>query len=215
MEEESLIMSRSDGPKTTQELAMEGQKYLEETIEYAFQILSSMNDELCNPVLWSAPPSTTSTSPNAPTGVANGDATSDNSNHHADGNASATGGAGGALEEARFRYKNAVAALRTILTAIPNSQKAGWRMGGAHLLEWKSEEDFFSVQRYNPRNEAKAFDAGSATSPADEAEIEKLEEQASSLRRELTNKNLHLKRLIDQLRDLITDISTWQSPFST
>ncbi|KAK7302259.1 hypothetical protein RJT34_13147 [Clitoria ternatea] len=185
MEEESLIMSRSDGPKTTQELAMEGQKYLEETIEYAFQILSSMNDELCNPVLWSAPPSTTSTSPNAPTGVANGDATSDNSNHHADGNASATGGAGGALEEARFRYKNAVAALRTILTAIPNSQKA------------------------------KAFDAGSATSPADEAEIEKLEEQASSLRRELTNKNLHLKRLIDQLRDLITDISTWQSPFST
>ncbi|RDX96936.1 Mediator of RNA polymerase II transcription subunit 30, partial [Mucuna pruriens] len=177
MEEESvngiISMSRSSSAKTTQELAMEGQKYLEETIENAFQILSSMNDELCNPVLWSTSPS----SPNA-------DSTSDNSNHHAD-IAAATAGAGGALEEARVRYKNAVAALRTILTAIPNSQKA------------------------------KTFDAGAAASPADEAEIDKLEERASSLRRELANKNLHLKTLIDQLRDLITDISTWQSPFST
>ncbi|TKY73655.1 Mediator of RNA polymerase II transcription subunit 30 [Spatholobus suberectus] len=172
-------MSRSSSPRTTQELAMEGQKYLEETIEYAFQILSSMNDELCNPVLWSTSPSAASASPNAPS--SNGDATSDNSNHHPD-SAAATAGA---LEEARFRYKNAVAALRTILTAIPNSQKA------------------------------KTFDAGSAASPADEAEIEKLEERATSLRRELANKNLHLKTLIDQLRDLITDISTWQSPFST
>ncbi|XP_027338907.1 mediator of RNA polymerase II transcription subunit 30 [Abrus precatorius] len=188
MEEQSVngVMSRSSSPKTTQELAMEGQKYLEETIEYAFQILSSMNDELCNPVLWSTSPSATSPSPNAPSsnGVVNGDATSDTSNHHAESGA-ASGGAGGALEDARFRYKNAVAALRTILTAIPNSPKA------------------------------KAFDTGSAASPADEAEIEKLEEQASSLRRELAGKNLHLKILINQLRDLITDISTWQSPLST
>lgn len=175
MEEQSVngIMSHS---KTTQELAMEGQKYLEETIENAFQILSSMNDELCNPVLWPTSPST-ATSPNA-------DAASDNSNHHADTSA-ATTGAGGALEEARSRYKEAVAALRNILTAIPNSQKA------------------------------KSFDAGSSASPVDDAEIEKLEERASSLRRELANKNLHLKTLIDQLRDLISDISTWQSPFST
>ncbi|KAJ1386201.1 putative mediator of RNA polymerase II transcription subunit [Sesbania bispinosa] len=178
-------MSRTNGPKTTQELAMEGQRYLEETIQYAFQILSSMNDELCNPVLWSTSPST-STSPNVPSsnGVVNGDATSDNSNHHAD-SGSTIGGAGGALEEARYRYKNAVAALRTILTAIPNSQKA------------------------------KTFDTGSAASPMDDDEIEKLEERASSLRKELANKNLHLKILIDQLRELITDISTWQSPIST
>lgn len=100
--------------KTTQELAMEGQKYLEETIENAFQILSSMSDELCNPVLWSTSPSASS-SPNA-------DATSENSNHHADATTAAAGG-GGALEQARSRYKKAVAALRTILTAIPNSQK--------------------------------------------------------------------------------------------
>ncbi|KHN23978.1 hypothetical protein glysoja_033966 [Glycine soja] len=116
MEEEQSVNGTMSGSKTTQELAMEGQEYLEETIENAFQILSSMNDELCNPVLWST---------------------------------------------------------------------------------------------------EKTFDAGSAASPADEAEIDKLEERASSLRRELANKNLHLKTLIDQLRDLITDISTWQSPFST
>jgi len=119
MEEQSVngMMSRS---KTTQELAMEGQKYLEETIEFAFQILSSMNDELCNPVLWSTSPSATSASPNGPSATA--DSTSDNSNLHSD-SATASAGAGGVLEEARLRYKNAVAALRTILTAIPNSQK--------------------------------------------------------------------------------------------
>lgn len=109
MEEEQSVNGTMSGSKTTQELAMEGQEYLEETIENAFQILSSMNDELCNPVLWSTSPST---SPNA-------DATSDNSNHHADASAAA----GGALEEARARYKKAVTALRTILTAIPTSQK--------------------------------------------------------------------------------------------
>ncbi|KAL5146129.1 Mediator of RNA polymerase II transcription subunit 30 [Glycine soja] len=173
---ESQRQMEEQQSKTTQELAMEGQKYLEETIENAFQILSSMNDELCNPVLWSTSPSASS-SPNA-------DATSENSNHHADATTAAAGG-GGALEQARSRYKKAVAALRTILTAIPNSQKAN------------------------------AFNASSAASPADEAEIDKLEERASSLRRELANKNLHLKTLIDQLRDLITDISTWHSPFST
>ncbi|PPR94162.1 hypothetical protein GOBAR_AA26498 [Gossypium barbadense] len=92
------------------------------------------------------------------------------------------GGSGnGALDEARLRYKNSVAALRTVLTAIPNSQKA------------------------------KAFETGStATSPADEADIEKLEEEASNLRKELANKNVYVKRLIDQLRELITDVSTWQ-----
>ncbi|XP_073225486.1 mediator of RNA polymerase II transcription subunit 30 [Cicer arietinum] len=183
MEEQSVngIMSISNSTKTTQDLATEGHKYLEETIQYAFKILSSMNDELCNPVLWSTSPSA-ATSPNAPS--SNGDANSDSSSQHADG-AAPGGGAGGALEEARFRYKNAVAGLRTILAAIPNSQKVN------------------------------TFDSGSADSPADEAEIEKLEERASSLRKELVNKNLHLKILIDQLRELITDISTWQSPFST
>ncbi|RYR44952.1 hypothetical protein Ahy_A08g041213 isoform B [Arachis hypogaea] len=197
MEEQSVvngIVSGSSSSRTTQELAMEGQKYLEETIEYAFQILSSMNDELCNPVLWSiaSPSAASSASPlhhnNGPSSHSSnggaGDAASDNSNHHAESGAVGGGaGAGGALEEARFRYKNAIASLRNVLEAIPNSQKA------------------------------KSFDTGSTDSPMelDDMEIEKLEERASSLRKELANKNMHLKILIDQLRDLLSDISTWQS----
>lgn len=109
----------SNFDKTTQDLAMEGHKYLEETIQYAYKILSSMNDELCNPALWSTSPSAV-TSPNGPS--SNGDANSDNSGQHGDGGASG-GGTGGALDEARFRYKKAVAGLRSVLVAIPNSQK--------------------------------------------------------------------------------------------
>ncbi|KAJ0053262.1 mediator of RNA polymerase II transcription subunit 30 [Pistacia vera] len=173
--EENSVVSNS---KTTQELAKEGQKHLEETIEAAFQILASMNDELCNPTLWS-----TTTTAN---GVVNGDATSD-SNHHMD-MGGFVGSGNGALDEARHRYKTSVAALRSVLSAIPSSHKA------------------------------KAFEMGStasgSVSPADEVEIEKLEERASILRKELANKNTHLKLLIDQLRDLINDISTWQSPCS-
>ncbi|KAL4634490.1 hypothetical protein ACB092_04G203000 [Castanea dentata] len=179
-------------PKSTQELAMDGQKVLEETIESAFQILTSMNDELCNPSLWStATISSSITTTNGPSShssngvVLNGDVTSsDNSAHHGELGGGGGGGSGGALEEARIRYKNSVNSLRTIIAAIPNSHKS------------------------------KAFEMdstpGGPLSP--EADIEKLEERASNLRKELANKNNYLKVLIDQLRDLITDISTWQSP---
>ncbi|XP_058194962.1 mediator of RNA polymerase II transcription subunit 30 [Rhododendron vialii] len=173
-------------PKTTQELAIEGQTHLEATIEAAFQILSSMNDELCNPNLWSTTPSFSPNNSNNNTSAmgnghhVNGDVSSDSGHHFEMG--------GGALDEARLRYKSSVAALRSVLAAIPNSQKAS------------------------------PYDAGSTTSSSvslpDQAEIEKLEERASVLKQELANKNKHLKLLIDQLRDLITDISTWQSPCS-
>lgn len=117
-------------PKSTQELAMDGQKVLEETIESAFQILTSMNDELCNPSLWStATISSSIATTNGPSSqssngiVLNGDVTSsDNSAHHGDSGGGG-GGSGGALEEARIRYKNSVNSLRTILAAIPNSHK--------------------------------------------------------------------------------------------
>lgn len=164
--------------RSTQELAMEGQKHLEDTVESAFQILSSMNDELCNPNLWS----TSSPPPNANTtnghhgpsnGVTNGDATSSDAGHHFEMG-------GGALDEARLRYKSSVAALRSVLIAIPNSRKA------------------------------KAYDIDPMLT--DEMDAEKLEERASALRKELENKNKYLKILIDQLRDIITDISSWQSP---
>ncbi|XP_059642799.1 mediator of RNA polymerase II transcription subunit 30 [Cornus florida] len=175
MEEKVAIAN----PKTTQELAVEGQRHLEDTIEAAFQILSSMNDELCDPALWSTTTSTVNNGHHGSTAV-NGDVSSDSTHHFEIG--------GGALDEARLRYKSSVASLRSVLTAIPNSHKA------------------------------KAYDMGSTTSssgsPADQAEIKMMEERASALRKELSHKNEYLKLLIDQLRDLITDISTWQSPCS-
>ncbi|KAK3183149.1 hypothetical protein Dsin_030435 [Dipteronia sinensis] len=171
MEESMAVSNAISNSKTTQELAKEGQKHLEETIEAAFQILSSMNDELCNPALWSTT--------NAP----------DSNHHHMDITSSPLPGtANGALDDARHRYKTSVAALRAVLAAIPNSTKA------------------------------KSFELGStgsvSLSPADDVEIDKLEDRSSSLRKELANKNEYVRLLIDQLRNLITDISTWQSPCS-
>ncbi|KAM0033256.1 putative mediator of RNA polymerase II transcription subunit 30 [Helianthus debilis subsp. tardiflorus] len=156
--------------KSTQELAIEGQKYLEDTIESAFQILSSMNDELCNPHFWSTSSSPPNGHHHAPN---NGDATSSDTTHQSE-----TGG--GALDEARIRHRSSVAALRSVINAIPNSRKA------------------------------KAYDNDPMST--DELDAEKLEERASELRKELEDKNKYLKLLIDQLRELITDISTWQSP---
>lgn len=124
-------------PQTTQELAIEGIKHLEETIESAFQILYSMNDELCNPTLWSTTSSTATSalsiaSPNGPSphstnGVVNGDASSESTNHHADTSSGGGTGSGGALEEARVRYNNSVLALRAILAAIPSSQNVNYQ----------------------------------------------------------------------------------------
>jgi hypothetical protein len=121
--------------KTTQELAIEGQKHLEETIQAGYQILSSMNDELCNPTLWSTTSTATTavtspiTSKNAQNGAVvitvNGDANAavSDSTHELSGGGGGGGVGNGALDEARFRYKNSVAALRDVLAAIPNSHK--------------------------------------------------------------------------------------------
>lgn len=176
---------------------MEGQKHLEDTIESAFHILSSMNDELCNPALWSssAPSSAAAAAPSAAPAsngplLLNGDSSSDSSHHldFAGPGGGGGGGGGGALDEARLRYKSSVASLRAVLTAIPSSHKA------------------------------KSFDPGASISSSipfvDQVEVERLEEQASNLKKELVEKNKHLKLLIDQLRELIADISTWQSPCS-
>ncbi|KAI5078883.1 hypothetical protein GOP47_0006554 [Adiantum capillus-veneris] len=46
----------------------------------------------------------------------------------------------------------------------------------------------------------------------DPADVEKLEQRVSFLREEVKNKNKVVKLLIDQLRELIKDISMWQSP---
>nr|GMD52089.1 mediator of RNA polymerase II transcription subunit 30 [Ipomoea batatas] len=151
-----LAGNMEEKTKTIQELAIEGQKHLEETIEAAYEILSAMNDELCNPTLWSttssssaaAPASTVLSNGHHATGEVSSDSSSSSSTHHFDIG-------GGALDESRLRYKSSVAALRTVLTAISNSQKA------------------------------KALEVASngSTSPADEAEIEQLEDQACNLRK--------------------------------
>ncbi|KAL1203997.1 Mediator of RNA polymerase II transcription subunit 30 [Cardamine amara subsp. amara] len=170
---------------TTQELAMEGEKHLEETIEAAFKIISAMNDELCNPSLWSTSTTAQTTSVSNGTAIVSADVAGiDGASHHSE-----SGGGGGsgnsALDEASLRYKNSVTSLRAVLAAIPNSQKA------------KASETESGIG-----------------SPESEDEIEKLEEQATSLRKEIAKKNVHVKELIDKLRELIADISTWQSPCS-
>lgn len=166
---------------------------MEETIRAAYQILSSMNDELCNPDLWSTTTTTTTTTTNTtpppPPPVAavphsnsifnGGDAASDASH------LSELGG-GGALDEARLRYKSAIASLRSVLTTIPLSEEAKTYQRGSK--------------------------AGGSESQADQSEIEMLEVRVTNLSMELEKKNKYLKLLIDQLRELITDISTWQSP---
>ena len=132
MEEKAVSAMAIANPKTTQELAMEGHKHLEDTIEAAFQILSSMNDELCNPSLWSNTSSSSSSPPPLPSAsvsnsapTANGDAAGSDgaSSHHHGELGGGAGAAVGALGEAQFRYKNAVASLRAILSAIPSSPR--------------------------------------------------------------------------------------------
>ncbi|KAL3329646.1 hypothetical protein AABB24_033813 [Solanum stoloniferum] len=186
--------------KNIQELAVEGQKHLEDTIEAAHQILSAMNDELCNPSLWSTLNTGASSASASGGGVGASAVLSNGQQHHTNGDISSDTSSsssasaqhldigGGALDESRLRYKSSIASLRSVLTAISNSQKA------------------------------KALEAASASgslSAADQAEIEQLEDRASSLKKELVDKNKHLKLLIDQLRDLLADLCTWQSPCST
>ncbi|XP_055819957.1 mediator of RNA polymerase II transcription subunit 30 [Solanum dulcamara] len=198
MEDKGTTMT---SPKTIQELAVEGQKHLEDTIEAAHQILSAMNDELCNPSLWSTPNTATSAAAASAGGVAGASAVlSNGQQHHSNGDISSDTSSsssasaqhldigGGALDESRMRYKSSIASLRSVLTAISNSQKA------------------------------KALEAASASgslSAADQAEIEQLEDRATALKKELVDKNKHLKLLIDQLRDILSDLSTWRSPCST
>uniref|UniRef100_A0ACD5UYI4 Uncharacterized protein n=1 Tax=Avena sativa TaxID=4498 RepID=A0ACD5UYI4_AVESA len=173
----------SAAARRRQELAAEGQRHLEETIAAAFQILSSMNDELCNPALWSS--SATATAAAAISQQPHQHHPPPPPPHSADSDASdavggGAGGSGGSLDEARHRYKIAVTALRASIAAVsPSTQETA-----------------------------------STESKCDQAEIERLEEHASSLRKEIESKNKHVKLLMDQLRDIISDISMWQSPCS-
>ncbi|XP_078447506.1 mediator of RNA polymerase II transcription subunit [Wolffia australiana] len=162
-------MAEKNPPLTTKrkrELGLEGQRHLEETISAAFQILAAMNEELCNSSLWLSSPA------GAGHGAGNGEAYHDSGVH-----------AGGALDEARLRYKTAVSSLRNVIAALSPSQEIG--MGG-----------------------------NVAETVVDQDEVARLERRASDLRKELGMKNKHVKVLIGQLRELVADLSTWQSPIS-
>lgn len=193
----SIIGVNSDGNTVTtpvEELAVEAQKNLHSTIQSAFAILSAMDNELCNPNLWS----TTSTNvQHSSNGEVLSDASSfveasqqqqrlahsSNNGHNAHGSSFEIGG--GALDEARLRYKASIASLRSVIAAISNAERA---------------------------KAAEAVPTSSTMTQADQAEVEKLEERVSVLRKEIAEKNKHVKLLMDQLRNLIADISMWRSP---
>jgi hypothetical protein len=106
----------SEAARRRQELAAEGQRHLEETIAAAFQILVSMNDELCNAGLWSS-----SSVSAAAAGPQHHFSATPPPPHSADSDAADAGGPpgpGGSLDEARHRYKSAVAALRASISAV-------------------------------------------------------------------------------------------------
>lgn len=90
-----------------------------------------------------------------------------------------------ALDEARVRLKNSTTTLRGVITSIFNSPQMR-----------EQEADVSSI----------------GTDKSDPVEVEKLEQRVSELREEVRKKNDVLKILIDQLRELIIDISMWQSP---
>ncbi|GLJ49238.1 hypothetical protein SUGI_1040000 [Cryptomeria japonica] len=91
----------SNKKQKSEELAVDGQRHLEGTVEAAHQILASMNQELCNPSLW-VPPTTRDHDPSLAAG--------------------GSGGGGGALDDARLRYKKSVDSLRDVISLISSSQ---------------------------------------------------------------------------------------------
>jgi hypothetical protein len=111
----------SEAARRRQELAAEGQRHLEETIAAAFQILVSMNDELCNAGLWSSISVSAAAAAAAAAGPQHQHSATPPPPHSADSDAADAGGApgpGGSLDEARHRYKSAVTALRTSIAAV-------------------------------------------------------------------------------------------------
>ncbi|KAJ3697273.1 hypothetical protein LUZ61_000978 [Rhynchospora tenuis] len=175
--------------KTKQELAREAQIHLEETISAAYLILSSMNDELCDAALW--PSSTASVGSNAPNHHSLHHAAPHSAPHGGDlsdtnhpSEFSSGGGGGGSTGGSLDQARHRYKTAVTSLRASINS-----------LCAVSSQENVLAPQ-------------------SDPADIDRLEAHAASLRKEIEVKNKHVKLLIDQLRNLITDISMWQSPCS-
>ncbi|KAL3684224.1 hypothetical protein R1sor_002246 [Riccia sorocarpa] len=143
--------------------ALDGQRHLEGTVQAAHEILASLNEVLCNPVLWTQP---------AP----------DTSNGSKPGGTPPQQEQGWlALETGRLRYKATTAALRA------------------------------SVNNIFSKLQIRAQEGNSGEEKASAGDLEQLETQAAQLREEAARKNQLLKLLIDQSRDLVSDLSMWQS----
>ncbi|KAL2636176.1 hypothetical protein R1flu_007655 [Riccia fluitans] len=156
----SLVVSTErERGESLQDDALEGQRHLEGTVQAAHEILASLNEVLCNPLLWTQP-------------------VPDASNGSKPGGTSPQQEQGWlALETGRLRYKATTAALRASINNIFNNPQEG-----------DSDED-----------------------KASGADLEQLETQVAQLREEAARKNQLLKLLIDQSRDLVSDLSMWQT----
>jgi hypothetical protein len=122
-------MSSSAAARQRQELAAEGQRHLEETITAEFQILSSMSDELCNPALWSSSSAGSQGQHRSQHSAATPLLHSSDSDaaDPAGGGVGPAPGSGGSLDEARHRYKFAVAALHASIASMSScSQVRDW-----------------------------------------------------------------------------------------
>lgn len=127
----------SEAARRRQEVAVEGQRHLEETIAAAFQILVSMNDELCNAGLWSSSSVSAAAATAASAGSQHHQSATPPPPHSADSDAADAGGApgpGGSLDEARHRYKSAVVALRDSISAVSSCPQVRARCS---LCSWR------------------------------------------------------------------------------
>ncbi|KAK1359594.1 Mediator of RNA polymerase II transcription subunit 30 [Heracleum sosnowskyi] len=166
-EEETQQQKRS-----RQEIGMEGEKQLEQTIKSAIHMLSTLTNEFSNPTLWPTQPMKIKSSNTC-------DSTTDNGGNEYSYLFEMSGAA---------HYKSCFTSLLSLLASLPPAPKA------------KPHETSSTTN--------------SSVSPMEEDDVEKLEERASTLRKELANKNKYLKVLMDQLRELTNDVSTWKSPCS-
>ncbi|CAK9882928.1 unnamed protein product [Sphagnum jensenii] len=170
--------------KTLQELAADGKKQLETVVEIAHQILLSLNEALCSPSFWVAPSSSHLALESSSVSSNSLTAVSD----PAAGAGRDSGGEGeaglAALEATSLRYKVATAALRATVASILNTP------------QMRQQED---------------EGTGGVPVEMETGELDDLEQRVTDLRKEVMKKNQFLKLQIDQLRNLIADISMWQS----
>uniref|UniRef100_A0A804MHB9 Mediator of RNA polymerase II transcription subunit 30 n=1 Tax=Zea mays TaxID=4577 RepID=A0A804MHB9_MAIZE len=140
----------SEAARRRQEVAVEGQRHLEETIAAAFQILVSMNDELCNAGLWSSSSVSAAAAAAASAGSQHHQSATPPPPHSADSDAADAGGApgpGGSLDEARHRYKSAVVALRDSISAVSSCpQKHDYCM--PHGFRYCLNQDIFLKKHF-------------------------------------------------------------------